>query len=54
MDGLPFLPRQEIVRLNTIEALRCMDLSLNEIKKFWNMTAWANRSFFKAGGKKRG
>ncbi len=31
--GYRFYSRQEIVRLNTIEALRCMDLSLNEIKK---------------------
>lgn len=32
MDGLPLLFATRIVRLNTIKALQCMDLTLSEIK----------------------
>lgn len=32
-SGYRYYSEQEIVRLNTIQALRCMDLSLKEIKK---------------------
>ena len=32
--GYRYYSQQEIVRLNTIRTLRCMDLPLSEIKKF--------------------
>ena len=33
-----YYTEQDIVRLNTVRALQLMDLSLQEIKRFWNMT----------------
>ena len=39
-SGYRYYSEQEIVRLNTVQALRCMDLSLKEIKKCWSMITW--------------